>query len=187
MAEKTWTIDEYAKGRWRSALDQVDRVTVVNGLECNLGSSVSAANHFPSESSWPATGRGIIQRLSFRVSSTSTMLSRTRALPSLSRALRSAIRAQSTQSASASNTTDEPKLDVPAAPQAPNYASTWSTNQRQRPVGVSGPRFEQAVMELQPQPLSAMEMINNEPIRYVEGRKAVCEGGMALPPQLHHS
>jgi len=32
-------------------------------------------------------------------------------------------------------------------------------------------------MDLQPQPLSAMEMINAEPIRMVHGRKAVCDGG----------
>ena len=32
-------------------------------------------------------------------------------------------------------------------------------------------------MELQPNPLSAMEMINKEPIRVVHGRKAVCDGG----------
>ena len=32
-------------------------------------------------------------------------------------------------------------------------------------------------MELQPNPLSAMEMIAKEPIRVVHGRKAVCDGG----------
>lgn len=32
-------------------------------------------------------------------------------------------------------------------------------------------------MELQPQPLAAIEMIANEPIRVVQGRKAVCDGG----------
>jgi NADH dehydrogenase (ubiquinone) Fe-S protein 6 len=35
-------------------------------------------------------------------------------------------------------------------------------------------------MDLQPQPLSAMEMINAEPIRIVHGRKAVCDGGECL-------
>jgi NADH dehydrogenase (ubiquinone) Fe-S protein 6 len=35
-------------------------------------------------------------------------------------------------------------------------------------------------MDLQPQPLSAMEMINGEPIRIVHGRKAVCDGGESL-------
>lgn len=32
-------------------------------------------------------------------------------------------------------------------------------------------------MELQPNPLSAMELVANEPIRLVHGRKAVCDGG----------
>jgi len=32
-------------------------------------------------------------------------------------------------------------------------------------------------MELQPNPLSAMQMIDEEPIRVVQGRKAVCDGG----------
>ncbi|KAJ3790984.1 zinc-finger domain-containing protein [Lentinula aff. detonsa] len=61
--------------------------------------------------------------------------------------------------------------------QAPNHASTWSTNQRTRPTAGSGPRFEQTAMQLQPNPLSAMAMIAEEPIRVVDGRKAVCDGG----------
>ena len=32
-------------------------------------------------------------------------------------------------------------------------------------------------MELQPNPLSAMKMINADSIRIVHGRKAVCDGG----------
>lgn len=67
---------------------------------------------------------------------------------------------------------------IPAvASQAPNRATTWSTNQRARPAGQSGPRFEQTFMELQPNPLSAMELVANEPIRLVHGRKVVCDGG----------
>lgn len=64
--------------------------------------------------------------------------------------------------------------------QAPNYPTTWSTNQRPRPSHAENPRFEQANMELQPNPLSAMEMINAEPIRMVHGRKAVCDGGKSF-------
>lgn len=63
------------------------------------------------------------------------------------------------------------------APQAPNYPTPWSTNQRPRPAARSGPRFEQTVMDLQPNPLSAMELIASEPARFVQGRKAVCDGG----------
>jgi len=74
-----------------------------------------------------------------------------------------------------------PKEQAPVTPQvtpqAPNYAEVWSTNQRTRPSAGSSPRFEQTAMELQPNPLSAMEMIANEPIRLVHGRKAVCDGG----------
>lgn len=40
-----------------------------------------------------------------------------------------------------------------------------------------GPRFEQTNMDLQPQPLSAMAMIAEEPIRLVETRIASCNGG----------
>ena len=75
--------------------------------------------------------------------------------------------------------THEAPTPATAAPQSPNFASTWSTSQRARPQAHSGPRFEQTVMELQPNPLSAMEMINKEPIRVVHGRKAVCDGGMS--------
>lgn len=39
-------------------------------------------------------------------------------------------------------------------------------------------------MELQPNPASAMELIANEPVRVVNGRKAVCDGGASnLPPR----
>lgn len=81
---------------------------------------------------------------------------------------------------SSSSVPSAPAASSPSTvvPQAPNYASTWSTNQAPRPQGRSGPRFEQTAMELQPNPLSAMEMIANEPIRVVNGRKAVCDGGM---------
>lgn len=74
----------------------------------------------------------------------------------------------------------EPKPSLPSAPQAPNYPTTWTTSQRKRPVAGEGPRFEQTNMELQPQPLSAMEMINAEPIRIVHGRRAVCDGGECI-------
>lgn len=67
---------------------------------------------------------------------------------------------------------------IPAVvPQSPNHAATWSTNQRARPAGQSGPRFEQTIMDLQPNSLSAMELIANEPIRLIHGRKTACDGG----------
>ena len=40
-----------------------------------------------------------------------------------------------------------------------------------------GPRFEQTNMDLQPQPVSAAQLISEEPIRLVEKRIASCDGG----------
>lgn len=70
------------------------------------------------------------------------------------------------------------KKDIPVTlRQAPNYSTTWSASQASRPGPGAGPRFEQTDMSLQPNPLSAMELIAEEPIRLVQGRKAVCDGG----------
>ncbi|KAI0639423.1 ubiquinone oxidoreductase 20 kd subunit [Trametes polyzona] len=96
------------------------------------------------------------------------------------RALQGLARPLTRLSSSSSSTpvpTQEASTPTTAVPQAPNFASTWSTSQRPRPQAHSGPRFEQTIMELQPNPLSAMEMISREPIRVVHGRKAVCDGG----------
>ncbi|KAH7102059.1 hypothetical protein BKA62DRAFT_598758, partial [Auriculariales sp. MPI-PUGE-AT-0066] len=46
---------------------------------------------------------------------------------------------------------------APANPQSLNYVETWSRNQRAKAGALTGPRFEQTVSELQPQPMSAME------------------------------
>jgi len=83
----------------------------------------------------------------------------------------------SSSSSSSSAVPAESKPIPAVVPQSPNCATTWSTNQRPRPAGQSGPRFEQTAMELQPNPLSAMELVANEPVRLVHGRKAVCDGG----------
>ncbi|KAF8308898.1 hypothetical protein DL93DRAFT_2086392, partial [Clavulina sp. PMI_390] len=65
----------------------------------------------------------------------------------------------------------------PAVPQSPNYAGTWSTSQNPRPAPHSNPRFEQIDYDYQPAPLSAMELVNNEPIIMSDKRIAVCDGG----------
>ncbi|GBE77956.1 Lactobacillus shifted protein [Sparassis crispa] len=100
-----------------------------------------------------------------------------RRLPRLARPL-----ARLTSSAPASTSKPAPAHEAPSPeaviPQSPNYPSTWSTSQSPRPQGQSGPRFEQTIMEFQPNPPSAMEMISQEPIRVVHGRKAVCDGGI---------
>ncbi|KAG9121197.1 hypothetical protein FRC07_002958 [Ceratobasidium sp. 392] len=49
--------------------------------------------------------------------------------------------------------------------------------QRVRPGPEFNARFEQTDMSLQPAPLSAQALLEQEPIRLVHGRKAVCDGG----------
>jgi len=96
-----------------------------------------------------------------------------RALPRLNRVFRNISRRASSK---VENTGMTKKADVPLQ-QSPNYPSTWSTSQRPRPGLGSNPRFEQTAIDLQPNPLSAMELVSEEPIRLVHGRKAICDGG----------
>ena len=95
-----------------------------------------------------------------------------------------------------------PACSMPKAPpsiprtQSPNYATTWSASQNprcdelydtdvtisdcdvtRRSNAMRGPRFEQTNMDFQPQPLSAMALIAEEPIRLMEKRIAECDGG----------
>jgi len=102
-----------------------------------------------------------------------------RAIPQLTRSFR---RAASTTTPSNKSSAALPtsKHGFPTTQQAPNYPKTWSINQAPRPGPGTSPRFEQTNMELQPNPLSAMELIANEPVRIVHGRKAVCDGGLVL-------
>ncbi|PWN42079.1 hypothetical protein IE81DRAFT_323905 [Ceraceosorus guamensis] len=80
----------------------------------------------------------------------------------------------------------ENRANVVAAPhtpphipseQSPNYPATWSKSQNPRPKAMQGPRFEQIDFNLQPLPLSAMEMIHREPIRLTKKRVVACDGG----------
>jgi NADH dehydrogenase (ubiquinone) Fe-S protein 6 len=107
-----------------------------------------------------------------------------RLAPRLGHQLKALARSSSSSSPPNPSSTPVP-TPVPTAsnltPQSPNQATTWSTNQRQRAVAYQNPRFEQTAMELQPNPLSAMDLISKEPVRVVHGRKAVCDGG-----QLRH-
>ena len=107
-----------------------------------------------------------------------------RALPSLNHVLKNVSRPASTSSSETASSAVTKKADVQppsTVQQSPNYPTTWSTSQRPRPGPGSSPRFEQTAMDLQPNPLSAMELIAKEPIRLVHGRKAVCDGGMFEP------
>ena len=96
-------------------------------------------------------------------------------LPCLNSTLRNLPRFASTSSVTPSDAKVS-KSEV-AVHQAPNYPTTWSTSQLPCPGLHSGPRFEQTDMSLQPNPLSALELIAQEPIRLVKERKAACDGG----------
>ena len=62
-------------------------------------------------------------------------------------------------------------------PQAPNRAVTWARSQKPREQAMTGPRFEQTNLEYQPRPPAAIELINKQPIRYIDDRVARCDGG----------
>ncbi|KAL2010772.1 hypothetical protein VTN00DRAFT_6579 [Thermoascus crustaceus] len=61
--------------------------------------------------------------------------------------------------------------------QAPNRATTWAKSQRPREEAMTGPRFEQTIMELQPQPYAAIELIHKQPVRWQKKRVVECDGG----------
>ncbi|KAL1959905.1 hypothetical protein VTO42DRAFT_573 [Malbranchea cinnamomea] len=61
--------------------------------------------------------------------------------------------------------------------QAPNRKTTWAASQQERAVAMSGPRFEQTIMEYQPQPYAAIELIHKQPVRWVNKRIVSCDGG----------
>ncbi|KAL4864508.1 hypothetical protein BDV12DRAFT_176050 [Aspergillus spectabilis] len=61
--------------------------------------------------------------------------------------------------------------------QAPNRVSTWAASQKPRAEAMSGPRFEQTIMELQPTPMAAIELIHKQPVRWVKTKIVSCDGG----------
>ncbi|KAL3417358.1 zinc-finger domain-containing protein [Phlyctema vagabunda] len=61
--------------------------------------------------------------------------------------------------------------------QAPNRAGIWSRSQNPRAKAMSGPRFEQTIMELQPAPQAAIDLIHKQPVRWVHERIVECDGG----------
>nr|XP_019015104.1 NADH dehydrogenase (ubiquinone) Fe-S protein 6 [Kwoniella pini CBS 10737]OCF53885.1 NADH dehydrogenase (ubiquinone) Fe-S protein 6 [Kwoniella pini CBS 10737] len=65
----------------------------------------------------------------------------------------------------------------PTLQQSPNIPTTWSTGQNPKPHAYDNQRFEQTALQFQPNPQSAMGMVNKDPVRLVNGRRAVCDGG----------
>ncbi|RMZ91350.1 hypothetical protein DV736_g1445, partial [Chaetothyriales sp. CBS 134916] len=51
-------------------------------------------------------------------------------------------------------------------PQAPNREETWSKSQQPRELAMTGPRFEQTILDTQPQPEAAIEFIHKQPVRW---------------------
>ena len=101
-------------------------------------------------------------------------------LPSASRAvaLRSyAQQAQAQHIVSTEETTTQPAVNQEALPQSPNVTHTWSRSQNPKAAAYDNARFEQVRLDLQPNPPSAMGLVSEDPVRLVEGRKAVCDGG----------
>ncbi|KAI9733462.1 MAG: hypothetical protein M1818_007210 [Claussenomyces sp. TS43310] len=61
--------------------------------------------------------------------------------------------------------------------QAPNRAGVWSRSQNPRAKAMSGPRFEQTIMDFQPAPEAAINLIHKQPVRWVHERVVECDGG----------
>ncbi|KAI8140542.1 zinc-finger domain-containing protein [Fennellomyces sp. T-0311] len=66
---------------------------------------------------------------------------------------------------------------APAVTQSPNRATTWSRDQRPKHEAMKGPRFEQMNLETQPNSMAAIDLIAEEPVRFVNQRIASCDGG----------
>ncbi|KAK3714098.1 hypothetical protein LTR37_008127 [Vermiconidia calcicola] len=61
--------------------------------------------------------------------------------------------------------------------QAPNREGIWSRSQMPRAKAMIGPRFEQVIMEDQPRPLAAIDLIHQQPVRWMKERTVSCDGG----------
>lgn len=102
----------------------------------------------------------------------------TKALPRTLPSLRLSLRSLSTSvpavpSAASAVSSTQPTLTS----QSPNVPTPWSPSQSPRALAMTGPRFEQTHLELQPQPLSAMGLVAEQAVKMVDGRRAICDGG----------
>ncbi|EDN02474.1 NADH-ubiquinone oxidoreductase [Histoplasma capsulatum] len=63
------------------------------------------------------------------------------------------------------------------AKQAPNRTTIWAKSQQPRDMAMTGPRFEQTIMEYQPRPYAAIELIHKQPVRWTKEKVVSCDGG----------
>ncbi|KAG2206939.1 hypothetical protein INT46_005459 [Mucor plumbeus] len=66
---------------------------------------------------------------------------------------------------------------APEVKQAENRTTTWSKSQRAKADALVGPRFEQMDLSTQPNPMAAIDLIAEVPIRFVKERVTHCDGG----------
>ena len=115
-----------------------------------------------------------------------------RAFSTTSRQLEAAVPSNARTETSPTLTED---AQIKPIEQAPNRAEVWSRSQKPRSKAMTGPRFEQTDFSVQvsgrlyetrenwpltisqPQPLSAIEMIHKEPVRWTHERVVACDGG----------
>ncbi|KAK9494463.1 hypothetical protein V1508DRAFT_395856 [Lipomyces doorenjongii] len=64
--------------------------------------------------------------------------------------------------------------------QAPNRQETWAMSQRPRSQAMTGPRFAQKNLAAQPRPYAAINLIAEEPVRFIDSNIAVCDGGRGV-------
>lgn len=90
------------------------------------------------------------------------------------------LRKTTLKSFTAAYTTSMQPSAKPIAPeiqQAENRATTWSKSQQPKADAMVGPRFEQIDISTQPNPMAAIDLIAEEPIRFVNTRVTHCDGG----------
>ncbi|KAI8799994.1 zinc-finger domain-containing protein [Cladochytrium replicatum] len=82
------------------------------------------------------------------------------------------------ETASQAEPTSKISATTPNVPgQAKNRSTIWSQHQNPKAEAMNNPRFEQILMDYQPNPLSALELINSQPVVQVHNRIVACDGG----------
>ncbi|KAK2749552.1 hypothetical protein FQN55_003252 [Onygenales sp. PD_40] len=80
-----------------------------------------------------------------------------------------------TQDGALQETPDRARAEL--ARQSPNRQAIWAKSQQPREKAMAGPRFEQTIMELQPRPYAAIELIHKQPVRWTKEKVVSCDGG----------